>query len=357
MSINKDRCRRLIDQAIAKLELDLSDLTVLTEAASGYYMLTPFIAALAGAEQVYALTRDSRYGSAEQIRTETMALAVQWGLDKQIEILHSRSDKRIQQADVVTNLGFVRPLDAPFLAQLKSTVAIPLMWETWEFRPEDLDLEECRRLGIPVLGTDEHHPYLEIFDYVGYIALKMLFELKIEVFQSQVIVLGTGEFANIVIDVLQQSKARVVHWAELRKNDEQLTEDRLKHVYNADAIVVVEHHDYTQLIGHEGLITATELQRVNPSLAIAHICGNVDQSTLKQVNLYHLPANIASPGYMSVSTDYVGPRPLVDLHTAGLKVGEELARSRLQGFDAWQTETNVLRGSSLAQGFANYHDI
>jgi hypothetical protein len=30
---------------------------------------------------------------------------------------------------------------------------------------------------------------------------------------------------------------------------------------------------------------------------------------------------------MKVATDYVGPRPVIDLHAAGLKVGEELVRA------------------------------
>jgi hypothetical protein len=31
-------------------------------------------------------------------------------------------------------------------------------------------------------------------------------------------------------------------------------------------------------------------------------------------------------GYMTVATDYLGPRPVIDLHAAGLKVGEALSR-------------------------------
>ena len=48
--------------------LDLTQLVVYTEAASGTYLHTPILAACAGAERVYALARDSSYGSAADVR-------------------------------------------------------------------------------------------------------------------------------------------------------------------------------------------------------------------------------------------------------------------------------------------------
>jgi hypothetical protein len=60
---------------------------------------------------------------------------------------------------------------------------------------------------------------------------------------------------------------------------------------------------------------------------------------------------------MSVATDYLGPKPLIGLHTAGLKVGETLARARIQGLSALQAEYATLRRLPIAQGFPGYHDI
>ncbi len=65
----------LIRRTSAFLELDLSGLVVLTEAASGPYVVTPIIAALAGAARVIALTAPSRYGSIEAVIAQTQALA------------------------------------------------------------------------------------------------------------------------------------------------------------------------------------------------------------------------------------------------------------------------------------------
>ena len=62
-------------RAIAATGLDLSALTVLTEAASGAYGVTAVIAAMAGAKQVHAFVRPSPYGSVWEVNDWTSQLA------------------------------------------------------------------------------------------------------------------------------------------------------------------------------------------------------------------------------------------------------------------------------------------
>jgi hypothetical protein len=348
--VNAHRCRRLVERAIERFSLNLEGYTVLTEAATGYYLLTPLIAALAGAQQVYALTRDSRYGNVTDVYNETMKLARRWGVAQRVEIFCSRTDPRINQADIVTNLGFVRPLDQNFLRRLKPTAVIPLMFETWEYRAEDLDLAECRRLEIPVLGTNEHHPDLQIFDYIGHLALKLLYKLDVEVFQSLIIVLGSGEFAEVTRNTLESAGAQVF-WVE-SQSPGALAANLTSEVFrSADALVIVEHQSRRRLIGYQAEIKAEDLKASNPGLVVAHICGGVDRDALAAAGLRCAPDQFALPAFMSVATDYLGPKPMILLHTAGLKVGEELARARLAGFDAKKAELLVLEQSPLAQGF------
>jgi len=347
MQINEYRCRRLIKEAIKTFNLDLSGLIILTEAATGYYVLTPLIAALAGAEKVYGLTRDSRYGNALLVEEQTLAIAQRWSVSHKIEVLFSREDERISYADVVTNLGFVRPLDDSLLRRLKKTAVIPLMFETWEFRSEDLDLKTCRELDIPVLGMNENHPDLEIFKYVGHLALKLLFEIDIEVIKSRILVIGGGEFGKAVRISLQAAGATVYC-----VNGEAFYKSKQEHILRkCDAVVVVEHQFRGVLLGQSGQMTARELKSLNSGIALIHIAGNIDQKNLEDENLMFVPSRIALPGYMSVATDYLGPKPLIDLHVAGLKVGESLARERLLGSDGSSSKKAVLAKSSFAQDF------
>jgi hypothetical protein len=351
-----ERCLRLIQNAIATFDLNLSGFVILTEAATGYYMLTPLIAARGGADRVYALTRNSRYGDARLVCDQTMALAKRWGVAHEIEILFSREDKRVGAADIVTNLGFVRPLDACFLRRLKKTAVIPLMFEPWEFRSEDLDLAECRRLGIPILGTNEHHPDLRIFEYLGLVALKLLFDLHIEIFRTPVVVMGSGEFADHVSVALRAAGAQVTLLSTAKGRSLKTTRCR-QALQNADTIVVVEHHHRDMLIGKEGQISADELYALNPNVTVAHICGNVDRAALTAVGVRSYPETFAPPGHMSLATEYLGPRPLIDLHTAGLRIGEALARARAQGLSALEAEVLVQGKTPLALPLSAYPTV
>ncbi|HET6993507.1 MAG TPA: hypothetical protein VFI06_00935, partial [Chitinophagaceae bacterium] len=66
----------LIDKLFKRVEalgLNLEGKTVLTEAASGAYVVTPLLAAIAGAK-VYAFTRTTSYGTVEEIFANTKKL-------------------------------------------------------------------------------------------------------------------------------------------------------------------------------------------------------------------------------------------------------------------------------------------
>lgn len=348
--MNEERVLGLVRRAISRFSLNLTGLSVLTEAATGYYMLTPLIAALAGARTVYALTKSSRFGSVEDVRMGTMRMAEPWGVDDCIEILTRRDDNRVGSADIVTNLGFVRPLNRDFLGRLKKECVIPLMWETWEYRPEDLDLEECRKLGIPVLGTDEHHAWLNTFSYIGYIALKMLMAADLEIFQSTVIVLGRGEFAERTVQTLKACGA-VVYFMSSQKKDS----GSPGHLAEADALVVVDHESEGEVLGKDGPVSVDILAEVNRGVTVVHLCGRIDKASLIEHGIIVVPENVAPPGYMSAATDYVGPKPLIDLHTAGLKVGEEMSRARQRGLTGFEAEMDCLKRVPFAQGFRDRH--
>jgi hypothetical protein len=350
---DEQRCHKLVEESVRKFDLDLSGLTILTEAATGYYAMTAMIAGRAGA-RVLAVTRDSRYGKARDVASALLDLAGRWSLAPAIEVLPSRDDARVAHADIVTNLGFVRPLDAPFVSRLNAGAVIPLMWETWEFRSEDLDLAACRSLQIPVLGTNEHHPSLRTMDYVGAIALKLLCSLDVEPIGSRIAVIGSGEFADSVDRLLSALGSSVVR-LEPREGRWQLDATGRSALSSADALVVAEHHSRRELIGRDGYVSAEALFDLNPAIAIAHICGSVEHAPIDALGFRYAPARFAPAGYMSVATDHVGPRPIIELHAAGLKVGAVMHRFRRDGLSGFDAEMATLQATDLAQGFAGYH--
>lgn len=349
--MNIKRIEKLISDAIDIYDLDLSGLTVFTEAASGNYVVTPLIAALAGSDRVFAITRDSRHGKAADVRNFTLELAQRWGVEDRIEVVSDRSPSILSQVDIVTNLGFVRPIDKKVIAHLKPTAVLPLMWETWEFREADLDLAECRRKGIMVLGTNEREVGLDLFTYVGCLAVKLAFELEIEIYKSKVGVVGSGAFGESSVKAFDKLDADV-GYIDLSAGNSLETESAKSTLRGADLVVLAEHHSPICLIGSEGQMTVDELLALSPYMSIIHIAGHINREEIDKAAIPCLPQQSAAPGYMSVTTDYLGPKPVIVLHTAGLKVGEAMARTRLAGLDPIEAEKKVLRDLPLAMGFS-----
>ena len=89
---------------------------VVTEAATGAYGVTPVLAALAGAREVHAVAGDSRFGTAEEAIASTENLAAAAGVGDRIELLTSKDAAPLEDADIVTNSGHLRPLDGPTVA-------------------------------------------------------------------------------------------------------------------------------------------------------------------------------------------------------------------------------------------------
>jgi hypothetical protein len=332
---NFPRSLRLIDNIIDALELNLSGLTVLTEAASGPFVCTALIAARAGAK-VYAVTKSSSYGSSDKVIAYTTELAKQWNLTDRVILSTEPASVFAADSDIVTNLGFVRPINKDLIASLPNHAAISLMWEGWEYRPEDLDLRACREHDIAILGTNETHPSLKIFEYIGIVAVKLLLESGIEIFRSRIAVVSSDPFGKSIVDRLTQLGAEVFKISyPCNSNAIEAVDIQL-----LDALVIAEHRDNREIIGFKGGLSPALLSA--GAVQVVHIAGNVDDGALMQFGINKLPAKIVKSGYMTVTTDYCGPRPVIDLHAGGLKVGEMLTRARLRGLSIKSAEDYVM---------------
>ena len=122
---------------------------------------------MAGAKKVMAWTQDSVYGSAESAICQWRNILASTGNTEIDFHVGSLNVDHLKQADVITNSAFLRPLDKEKLKHTKRGIVIPLMYEKWEFRASDIDIEYCRKRGIKVAGTNERHPLLQIFSICG----------------------------------------------------------------------------------------------------------------------------------------------------------------------------------------------
>ena len=352
MEFNYPRTARLIEEAVASLDLDLAGLSVYTEAATGGFAATAATAIAAGADTVYALATDSSYGTATEAQDHTERLTNRVGDGGRLVFRNRKRRTDVVVADIVTNTGFVRPIDEQMVDWLSGESAIPLMYEPWEFRAADMDIDALWAKGIPVLGTDESDDRVATQRYLRALAVKVALECDLEVQRGSFLVIGDGRMAAYAargLDALGGSVTRIAP-EELEDGDDVvgwLSDDVLERL---DAVFVVDHETDRTLIGTGGLIEPATLARRAPGVVVAHICGPIAADELDAAEIRYVPSTPAPAGTMSYTTGYLGPRPIVELHAAGLRVGADLVRERRAGAD-WRTATKTVSETPLALDF------
>jgi len=351
-SFEEKRIRKIILQYVKEYNLNLEGLSIYTEAASGYYQYTPIICLIAGAKTVFAVTRDSSWGKADQIKRNTFDMINRWNLGSSIEIVQKKLPAHVSQCDIITNLGFVRPLDAEMVSWMKETAVIPLMWETWEFRPHEIDMSACRKKGILVLGTDEHKN--SFINYAGYVAWKLLFESNIEIFKSRFLVISSDPVARAINELFYNNGIEF-RWTSFHEDvrgrykafhiDHRDRKALLSYISKCDAIICDEKVFNRPLIHLRGLITPEELKDVNDSIVVIFRSGVMDHDGLRRCGIRVYPDKRVPFGYSTTCSYALGPRPVIELHVAGLKVGEVMARARLGGMDPQSAAGYAMRHS------------
>jgi hypothetical protein len=317
--LNNLRMLRLVRAAVERCRLDLRGAVVLTEAATGAYVVTPVLAALAGADRVIARTRDTRYGTVAQVTRATMELAEAAGCAARIEVIEEITPREIAAADVVTNSGHVRPIDGRFVSRMKPSAVIPLMYEAWEFRDGDLDLQACRERGIRVAGTNERHPAVDVFSYLGVMAVKLLLDAGIPVYGSRVLALCDNPFAPFIERGLRGAGATVAMSSEL---------SAVAECDDVDAVLVALHPGKEPVIGKA---QAAQIARRWPGAVLAQYWGDVDREALAVAGVPVWPDREPGRGHMGILPSGVGPESIVRLQSGGLKVGEVLSRFARSG--------------------------
>lgn len=332
------RLKKICNESIELLNLDLSGLTIVTEAASGLFITTPLIALMAGAKEVICLTKDTVYGKVSEIKSDLLELSSRWGLSNPTIITNRRSPI-LTQADIITNLGMVRPLDRGLLNHIGHQVVIPYMCEGWEIRPGDLDFTFCKEAGIPVMGTNEDAPEMMIFSQCGMLALKMTLEIGLEVVGNKIAILSSDHFGKVIYKTLSNTGADCILFTST---------DRYEGLEKGewDAVIVAEYSNRDVIIGNNGIISGTRFEKlVENTYAIIQLLGVNEVEKIKEFMCKIYPDQVLAPHKMSRTLADLGPRPLILLHAAGLKVGEAMAKARQKGLVGEEFYQEVLEKS------------
>lgn len=318
------RAIRLIKESIDLLSLNLSGLNILTEVGSKNYLYTPIIPSLAGAEKVFAWVKDSTYGKASDIVNECKLLADSIGINN-IEFLENeRNFQHIQAADIITNSGAIRPINEQFLRHCKKdNISIPLMFEAWELRKEDIDIDACKNYKVKVAGTWENHPSLKVFDYAGYLAVKMAFDAGFEVKGNNIIVWSDDHFGDTITSVFEKLGATVT-----------LTTDRnlfYSILPTTDFVFIADYDESKSYFSdsNDSVFDYREIQKISYGTTFIHLYGNVDITFCKNNDIITLPLKQGKNQVMTHTLGYIGMIPIIKLLVAGFKVGQELNQNKL----------------------------
>jgi hypothetical protein len=298
--------------AIDRCQLDLTGQTVLTEAASGAYVVTPVLAAMAGAH-VSAVAARTSYATADELRDGTTELAQLAGVAKRIQLTDAKTPELVGAADIVTNSGQIRPIDAAMVAQMKASAVVPLMYESWELRPSDVDITACRSRHITVAGTNENHPAVDALAFVGTMAIKQLHDAGIAVYQSRIILLCDNSFASFIARSLRDAGANVVVASHLAA-------EVVGQPYDAVLVALTPTRGFRFTAADAEL-----LGELSEGAVLVQYWGDVDRPALLAARVPVWPPETPRAGHMGVLPSAIGPEPVVRLQAGGLKVGELLA--------------------------------
>ncbi len=342
-------------------ELDLQDLEVVTELASGPYFYLPFSALLAGAK-VNLVGKDSPYGKFTDLRKSFEDTARKLKIDH-FEIHHGSIPERVwSQADIVTNSYMLRPITPSQISLMKHSSVIPLMWETWEFRHTDFCIKSCIENSVTVVGTNENGPKLNMFPLNGMLAMKLLFELKCEIYENELVLLGSsksGEYTARALEALGISFDWYTQTGDEREN-RCYPYSELRNILGKqylDAIICNESCFYQELVGQESALSFFELKQAFPYLKWAHIYGTIDVKQLQESGIRHSPKKIRPAKFMSYQPSELGDKPVIKLNAVGLKVGELVTRARRSGLsieDSIQVAVDYGLGQDFEGGYMNY---
>jgi hypothetical protein len=188
------------------------------------------------------------------------------------------------------------------------------MYESWEYRRSDVDLQACRARNIIVAGTNERHPDVDVFSFLGQMAMMQLHEAGIAVRGSYILLLCDNAFGPFIMRDLKNAGAEIT---ETR----QLTAGALSP--HCDAVILAMQPRDTPIFT---AVEARLLSQQAPGAVLIQYWGDADRTALAVAEVPVWPQEAPRAGHMGILPSALGPEPIVRLQAGGLKVGQILAR-------------------------------
>jgi hypothetical protein len=309
------RAKKIILSSKENLDVNLEGYTVLTEAGSNHYLFSPIIPLICGASKVFAFVKDTSYGSAEDIKDTCLEIASDLGLKDKLQIATNHLPENwLMEADIITNSGMLRPFNREKISKFKKGAVLPLMFEAWELRDQDIDIRACKEHGITVAGTWENHPFIKVFDYVMILCLKLAMEAGYEVMGNSIFIWSDDHFGEKIKKSFIQNGAKQCFLS----TDPKLLFEK---ACDLDFIFIA---DYDEKQDYEILLDLKNLIVISPNIGIIHLYGILNIERVKNLGLKVYPEKNGKAELMTYTLAHVGMNPLINLQVAGYRVAQEM---------------------------------
>jgi len=152
-----------------------------------------------------------------------------------------------------------------------------------EIRESDIDINFCSQKGIKIAGTWEGHPLLNVFQYIGPLAIKMALEAGYEIFRNCIVVWSDDQFGEEVAKAFRNFKAvKVIQTTDF---------EELKRIITSIDFIFLADYSETRDYTDESFFRISDLKGLNPQFGIVHLYGLLKEEKARQYNLEIYPKN------------------------------------------------------------------
>ncbi len=320
--IDRAETLAIVRKQIGLLDLDLSGLTVVVGAATGYQAVTATAAALANADRVVALTRvSSRHPSLAAAADATLTFAEYAKVAERVEVTNRIESRKWQDVDIITNCPQVGPISRSLIELLPSHAVVSLMAEPWELRPGVLDFDACDEAGIKVAAPNLSHPAIGLLPEFARLCRVLLEDAGVDQRASRFAIVCDTPCAPFLEHMLEERGARV----SVFSHPVLLTDDAWEVIIVAMRPSAKPPMDINSL----GRIARRSRQAL-----LVQFSGGIDRSAASYFGLKVWPPKRPNRGELGLPLEILGAAPVIRRLTGGLKAAEAAYRDAELGGDS-----------------------
>ena len=198
-------------------------------------------------------------------------------------------------------------------------------------------VKEFEEKGIKVAATNERHPNVDVFYYLGELAIKLIHDAGKCIYKNNFVIISNNDFGyhiaktlvklcnNIGVIDNEENKTKYPDEVDWLSN---FPEIKISEKYqDVEAIIFTAYPFDNTWIKEDGIITIDKLSTITHPLILRY-AGHLDTDYLDKNNISYYPKFVKS-GHMGILLSDIGNDSVIRLQAGGLKVGQLILDNNL----------------------------